>query len=144
MVGGVRLSVKSSKANSNLVLIKAENQTDSRLDWAKWLISIVLVLAGLAGNHYYSEVSMPLRTLGWVAILALAGLVASRTTKGRWVVEFFGDSRAELRKVVWPTREETMQTTLVVAAMVIILALLLWGMDGILVWAIGWLTGQRG
>jgi preprotein translocase subunit SecE len=49
----------------------------------------------------------------------------------------------EMRKVVWPTREETMQTTLVVAGMVIILALLLWGMDSLLVWLIGWLTGQR-
>ena len=136
--------MKSSKANNNLVLLKTENPVESRLDWAKWLVSLVLVLAGLIGNHYYSEVSMPLRTLGWAALLALAGWVASTTQKGKWVVEFFRDSRQELRKVVWPTREETMQTTMVVAAMVVILALLLWGMDGVLVWVIGWLTGQRG
>ena len=136
--------MKSSKATTNLVLLKTENEVEPRLDWAKWLISFVLVLAGLAGNHYYSEVSMPLRTLGWVAVLSLAGFIASTTQKGRWFIEFFRDSRLELRKVVWPTREEVMQTTLVVAAMVVILALLLWGMDGVLVWAIGWLTGQRG
>jgi preprotein translocase subunit SecE len=136
--------VKSSKVSSNIIELKTENPAETRLDWVKWSISFILVLAGLAGNHYYSEVSMPLRTLGWVAVLSLAGLVASRTTKGKLVVEFFRDSRMELRKVVWPTREETMQTTLVVAAMVIILALLLWGMDGLMVWAIGWLTGQRG
>ncbi len=136
--------MKSSKASSNLVLIKAEPQVESRLDWAKWATSLILVLAGLVGNHYYSEVSMPLRTVGWVVLLSVATFIASRTQKGKWVVEFFRDSRMELRKVVWPTREETMQTTLVVAAMVVILALLLWGMDGILVWAIGWLTGQRG
>ncbi len=136
--------MKSSKASNNIVLLKSENPPESRLDFVKWMISIVLVLAGLIGNHYYSEVPMPLRTIGWVAILSLAGWVASRTTKGRWIVEFFRDSRMELRKVVWPTREETMQTTLVVGAMVVILALLLWGMDGVLVWAIGWLTGQRG
>jgi preprotein translocase subunit SecE len=87
---------------------------------------------------------MPIRTLGWLAIVAVAGYVASKTNKGKWVLEFFRDSRMELRKVVWPTREETMQTTLVVAVMVIILALVLWGMDGVLVWLIGWLTGQRG
>lgn len=126
------------------MVLKAENQEESRLDWLKWLIAIALLLAGLIGNHYYSEVSMPLRMLGWVLFLVAAGFVASRTQKGRWVIEFFRDSRMELRKVVWPTREETMQTTLVVAAMVIILALLLWGMDGVLVWLIGWLTGQRG
>ena len=136
--------MKSSKASNNLVLLKTEKPAETRLDWAKWLISTVLVLAGLIGNHYYSEVSMPLRTLGWGTVLLLAGWVASTTQKGKWVVEFFRDSRLELRKVVWPTREETMQTTLVVAAMVVILALLLWGMDSILVWAIGWLTGQRG
>jgi preprotein translocase subunit SecE len=136
--------VKSSKASNNIIVLKTEDPAETRLDWVKWLISLILVLAGLAGNHYYSEVSMPLRTLGWVAVLSLAGLVASRTTKGKLVVEFFRDSRTELRKVVWPTREETIQTTLVVAAMVIILSLVLWVMDGAMVSAIGWLTGQRG
>lgn len=136
--------MKSSKASSNIVELKTSNPVEARLDWVKWSVSFVLVLAGLVGNHYYSEVSMPLRTLGWVAVLSLAGLVASRTTKGKLIIEFFRDSRMELRKVVWPTREETMQTTLVVAVMVVILALLLWGMDGMMVWAIGWLTGQRG
>lgn len=125
------------------MILKEENQDAPKLDWLKWLLTITLLLAGLIGNHYYSEVSMPLRTLVWLAIVAVAGFVASKTSKGVWVVEFFRDSRMELRKVVWPTREETMQTTMVVAAMVIILALILWGMDGVLVWLIGWLTGQH-
>lgn len=126
------------------MMLKEENQEESRLDWLKWSISIILLLAGMIGNHYYSEVSMPLRTLGWLAILAIAAFIASKTQKGKWVIGFFSDSRMELRKVVWPTREETTQTTLVVGAMVIVLALLLWGIDGVLVWLIGWLTGQRG
>ncbi len=57
---------------------------------------------------------------------------------------FFKNARAELRKVVWPTRQETLQTALVVVAMVVVLALVLWGLDGVLVWLIGSLTGQRG
>lgn len=126
------------------MVLKAENQGEARIDWLKWLVAIALLLAGLVGNHYYSEVSMPLRTLAWFAVLAVAGFVASKTQKGKWVIDFFRESRAELRKVVWPTRDETVQTTLIVAAMVVILALLLWGMDGVLVWLIGWLTGQRG
>lgn len=126
------------------MVLKAENQDESRLDWLKWSVAVVLLLAGMIGNHYYSEVSMPLRTVGWFAILAIAGFVASKTQKGKWVLEFFRDSKLELRKVVWPTREETMQTTLVVAVMVVVLALVLWGLDGVLVWLIGWLTGQRG
>lgn len=126
------------------MVLKTENQGEARLDWLKWLVALVFLLAGLIGNHYYSDVSMPLRTLVWLAVLSIAGFVALKTQKGKWVIEFFRDSRMELRKVVWPAREETTQTTLVVAVMVVILALILWGMDGILVWLIGWLTGQRG
>jgi len=125
------------------MVLKAENQVETGLDWLKWLVAFALLLAGLIGNHYYSDVSMLVRTLIWLAVLSFSGLIASTTRKGRWVMDFFRDSRAELRKVVWPTREETLQTTLVVAAMVVILALILWGMDGMLVWSIGWLTGQR-
>ena len=130
-----------SKAN---VMVLRENQGEPRLDWAKWLVALVLLLAGMIANHYYSEVSMPLRMLAWLLVVIVAGFVASRTQKGKWVLDFFRDSRSELRKVIWPTREETIQTTLVVAVMVVILALILWGMDSILLWVIGWLTGQRG
>lgn len=136
--------MKSSKASNNIVQLNTENPVENRLDWLKWLISLILVLAGSIGYYYYSEVSMPVRTLGWIAVLILAGWVASKTNKGKLIVDFFSDSQAELRKVVWPTRDEVRQTTLVVGAMVIILALILWGLDGTLVWAIGWLTGQRG
>lgn len=131
------------KSKANIINLKDENPETGRLDWLKWIIVVTFLLAGMVGNYYYSEVSMPIRTLAWLAIVAVAGFIASKTNKGRWVVEFFRDSRMELRKVVWPTREETMQTTLVVAAMVVILALLLWGLDGVLVWLIGWITGQR-
>jgi len=125
------------------MVLKAEEQDETRLDWLKWLIAVALLLAAMVGNHYYSAVYMPVRVLGWLVVLGLAGFVAAKTQKGRWVVEFFRDSRMELRKVVWPTREEITQTTLVVVVMVIVLALILWGMDGILVWLIGWLTGQH-
>ncbi len=131
------------KSKANIINLKDENPEVGRLDWLKWLLVVTFLLAGMVGNYYYSEVSMPIRTLVWLAIVAVAGFIASKTQKGKWVVEFFRDSRMELRKVVWPTREETMQTTLVVAAMVVILALLLWGLDGVLVWLIGWITGQR-
>ena len=50
----------------------------------------------------------------------------------------------ELRKVVWPTRQETIQTTLIVVAMVVVAALILWGLDKVFFWLVAWLTGQRG
>lgn len=123
--------------------LRPENENFARLDWLKWSVVAILVVAGLVGNHYYSDVPMAIRTLVWLALLALAGFVATLTQRGKQFVGFVKDSRAELRKVVWPTREETMQTTLVVGVMVIILALILWGADGILVSMIGWVTGQR-
>lgn len=132
------------KSKANVMILKADGQDDGRLDWVKWSISVALLLAGLIANHYYSEVSMPIRMLAWLALLALSAFVATKTQKGRWILGFVQDSRSELRKVVWPTREETVQTTMIVGVMVVILALLLWGLDGILVWIIGWLTGQHG
>lgn len=132
------------KSKANLMVLNVDNNAEvPRQDWLKWLAALVLLVAGLVGNYYYSDLSMPIRMLGWGILLALSGFVASKTQKGKWAVAFFKESRAELRKVVWPTREETMQTTLVVAVMVVVLALVLWGMDGFLVWLIGWLTGQR-
>lgn len=125
------------------MVLRPENENFARLDWLKWSVVAILVVAGLVGNYYYSDVPMAIRTLVWLALLALAGFVATLTQRGKQFVGFVKDSRAELRKVVWPTREETMQTTLVVGVMVIILALILWGADGILVSMIGWVTGQR-
>lgn len=125
------------------MVLKADDGLETKLDWLKWLLSLILLLAGLVGNHYYSEVSMPVRTLCWLAVLAVAGFVASKTHKGKWVLMFFRDSKAELKKVSWPTKDETVRTTMIVAVMVVILALILWGMDGILVWLIGFLTGQH-
>ena len=58
----------SVKSKANIMVLKAENQEETRLDWLKWVVALVLLLAGLVGNYYYSEVSMPLRMLGWLAI----------------------------------------------------------------------------
>lgn len=132
------------KSKANIVFLKTENQPEPKFDWFKWLLVLIILLAGIVANHYYSETSWILRSLIGVVLVGLVGIIVFRTQKGKVFLGFFRDSRMELRKVIWPTREETMQTTLVVAAMVIILALLLWGMDSILVWIIGWLTGQHG
>ncbi|OGT55093.1 MAG: preprotein translocase subunit SecE [Gammaproteobacteria bacterium RIFCSPHIGHO2_12_FULL_42_10] len=121
---------------------KESKENDTQSDWPKWSLAFVLLLAGLISNHYYSDISQPIRLIGWAVVLAGFGFLASKTIKGQTIIVLFRDSRMELRKVVWPTREETIQTTLVVAAMVVILALIMWGMDGILVWLIGFLAGR--
>ncbi len=75
---------------------------------------------------------MPVRTAGWLIVLLMAGWVATKTAKGSAVIEFISESLKELRKVVWPTYEETRFTTFIVGVMVIILSLVL---------VVGWIAG---
>lgn len=133
------------KTKTNVVPLRVENERSMRgSDVLKWFLFVTLLFAALVGNYYFRDYPFYVRTIGWGALLVVAAFIAATTEKGRWMLRFFRDSRQELRKVVWPTREETMQTTLVVAVMVAILSVLLWGVDGALVWLIGLLTGQRG
>ena len=126
------------------MMSKIETQQNTSLDWLKWLLVAVLLVAGLIANYYYSAQPWPFRLLGWFVLLAIVLAVVWQTEQGKKAWAFARESRIELRKVHWPTRQETIQTTFIVAAMVVVLALLLWGIDGLLMWLIGWLTGQRG
>lgn len=115
-----------------------------KLDSFIWLVIIVLVIAGIVANSYYNQVAGALRAAGGIVLAALILGLAATTAQGKKAWTFIKGSRAELRKVVWPTRQETVQTTLIVVAMVLVTALILWGLDTLFLWAIGWLTGQRG
>jgi len=123
---------------------KTNLQEKSSFDWIKWFVVCLLFIVGLAANYYYGTQPWPVRLLGWLLLLAIMATIALQTRQGKMALSFALESKTELRKVFWPTRQETMQTTLFVAAMVIVLALILWAIDSGLMWAIGWLTGQRG
>lgn len=127
-----------------MVLKTVETPSNSKLDWLKWLIASFLIIAGLVANYYYNDQPWPLRLLGWLVLLGIVVAIVLQTYQGKRALIFARESRMELRKVYWPTRQETMQTTLFVGVMVIVLALILWGIDSVLMWLIGWLTGQRG
>jgi len=113
-------------------------------DTLKWTIVAVLISAGFVGNHFFSAEALSLRMLGWLFLSLVALGVASQTTKGGLFIDFSKEARIELRKVVWPTRQETVQTTMIVIVMVILASLLLWGLDTFLLWGVGVVTGQRG
>jgi preprotein translocase subunit SecE len=121
-----------------------ESTQSTRYDWIKWTAVIVLIIAGIVANNYYNDQPWPLRLLGWLFLLAVAVAISLQTRIGKQALIFTRESRMELRKVFWPTRQETVQTTIFVVAMVVVLALILWGVDSILMLLIGWLTGQRG
>ena len=120
-------------------------------DIVKQVFSVFLVVAGVAAFYYFStdssyfkEVRLLYRVLGLVAIVAVAIGMFLTTELGRTIWNFILESRQEVRKVVWPTREETMRTTLLVFAMVFIVALILWLLDMFLFWGVRYLTGQGG
>lgn len=101
----------------------------SSLDSAKLIVAVLLVVGGLAAYYYFVDVAHIVRVLGLVAVGIVALFVASQTSKGRETVEFVRDTQVEVRKVVWPTREETIKTTGFVIVAVIITALFLWLLD---------------
>ena len=102
-------------------------------DIVKYALALALVVAGLAAWWWFAgQWATPLRSLAVVAGLVLGAVVFLATGKGRGTREFLAESRFELRKVVWPTRQEALRMTWVVAVVVVVLSLLLGGFD----WAI--------
>ena len=91
---------------------------------------VALVLGGAVANSYYSaEFPVLYRVLALVALGVVACVVAVNTAKGHSFWELLRASQVEIRKVVWPTRQETIQTTLIVVAVVLVAAIILWGVD---------------
>ena len=115
--------------------------TESRLDGLKWSVVAVLVAVGVYGNYYFSAESLLARVVGLLVLAGIAGYVALQTAKGGAFWGLVKDAKTEIRKVVWPTRQETLQTTLVVVVVVLIMGLILWALDSLLGWAVSSLIG---
>ncbi|MEA1062600.1 preprotein translocase subunit SecE [Apirhabdus apintestini] len=113
------------------------------LDLVKWLVAIVLLVVAVVGNFLYRDVSLPLRALGVVVLFVAAGGILMLTQAGKSTVAFAREAKTEVRKVIWPTRQETLHTTLIVAAVTAVMSLILWGLDGILVRLVSFITGLR-
>ena len=120
--------------------IKAEAK-ESRFDALKWLVVVVLVVVGVVATHYFAAQSILYRVVGLLVLAAIAAFVALQTAKGQAFFGLLKDARTEIRKVVWPTRQETTQTTLIVVAVVLVMALLLWGLDSLLGWLVSTIVG---
>jgi len=127
-------------------IVEAESPV---MDIIKKIFSALIVVAAVFAFYYFSvdhdsikEIRLLFRILGLVSVMvAVLGLM-STTNTGKFVVSFILESKQEVRKVIWPTRDETMRTTLLVFAMVFIVGLLLWVLDMFLFWGVRLLTGQ--
>ena len=120
---------------------KAEAQ-GGRLDSLKLWIAILLMGAGIYGYYYFSDVMIVLRVLGLLAVAAVAIAIAYQTDMGRQVVGFVGGAQNEVRRMVWPSRTETLQTTMAVVFIVLVVGVFLWLLDMVLLRAVQFLTGQ--
>jgi preprotein translocase subunit SecE len=119
-------------------------QDASVADKAKIAATILLLIGGIAAYYALSAQPVWMRWLAVVGGIALAIVVFASARQGRDFWQFMLDSRVELRKIVWPSRVETGQTTLIVFAFVIIAGVFFWLLDLVLAWATRALTGQGG
>ena len=119
-----------------------ENPT--ALDALKLAAGAVILAAGIAGFYLLADLPIWLRWIIVLAALVVAALVSLQSHQGRTFWGFVQSSRIELRKVVWPNRQETMQLTVVVFFMIAILGLFFWGVDSLLAYLTKWLTGRGG
>ena len=111
------------------------------LNWLKWLVVFALVGAAVYGNWFFRDESLLYRVGALVVVAIVAALVAVTTTQGSATWSLLKESRTEIRRVVWPTRAETNQTTLVVLGLVVLFSLVLWGLDSLLSWFVASVIG---
>jgi preprotein translocase subunit SecE len=113
-------------------------------DKIKLLIAVLLVVAGIGGFYMLADAPVVVRVLSVLAGLALGAVVAAFTDAGRAVLALAQDSWVEARKVVWPTRQETLQMVAVVVVFVLVMGLFLWLVDSLLFGLTKWLMGGAG
>lgn len=113
----------------------------SRHDGLKWTAAVILAVLAVVGNSYFADQAMLYRVLGVVALGLAAAAVALTTAKGQDLIELARSSRKEIQRVVWPTRQETVQTTIIVLVAVLLVGLMLWLIDTLLGWAMSGIIG---
>jgi len=116
------------------VATTTEQSEGSFLDTIKLLISAGVLVGGLYSYYYFLEVSLPLRVLMVLGGLAAGIAIAMTSTQGQRLWAFIQGSRIEIRKVVWPSREETTRTSIAVFIFTLIMALFFWALDSGLLW----------
>jgi preprotein translocase subunit SecE len=117
-------------------VVSKTEQSTSAIDTFKLMSAVLVLLAGVVGFYYFEEESQLLRVLGMLAVAVIAFLIAATSDVGRRSLGFVKEARVEVRKVVWPTRQETVQTTIAVLFMVVLVAIMLWLFDMFLGWGI--------
>ncbi|TVQ37378.1 MAG: preprotein translocase subunit SecE [Wenzhouxiangella sp.] len=110
-----------------------------------WAVGLLVLLAGVVGFfHFSGEVMTLIRVIGLLVALGVALAIVGQTARGRMMFAFLRETDVERRKVVWPNRQETLQTTLMVLVITVIVAILLFLMDTLFGWIVRRLIGVSG
>jgi preprotein translocase subunit SecE len=119
-------------------------ESPTAFDAAKLAAAVAILAGGIAAFYLLADLPIWLRWIIVLATLVAAAFVGLQSQQGKTFWAFVQSSRIELRKVVWPNRQETIQVTIVVFAMVIVLGLFFWGLDSLLGFLTRWLTARGG
>ena len=111
-----------------------EKNTSSLRDRITWVGVVLLITTGVVGNSYYTDYPLLYRVLGLLLLTGVVVPLALTTTAGRKFLLLLGEARTEIRKVVWPTHQETLRTVIMVLIALVVAAAILWGLDSILSW----------
>ena len=124
---------------------KIEQAGGGLANLAKLIAALLVLAGGVFAFYWFTEVAAAIRVVGIIAAVGVALAIAAFTDQGRAAREYLSESQFELRKVVWPTRQETLQTTLVILVVVVVVSIVLWLIDMLLGWVIlDWLLKSGG
>ena len=125
-------------------VIEEVGQKSKGVNICLWLLALAIILVASVGNVVFADqYSTPIRVVAIFVLIVLALVFAALTNEGKRAIAFFSESRTELRRIVWPTRPEAMQTTFIVIAATVLLSLMLWGFDSVIIAVLNFLTNLR-
>lgn len=124
--------------------LTTQSEQSTLVDIIKLLAAAALLIGGLFGYYYYLELSLPLRVLMVLGGFGTGVTMAMTSMQGKRLWAFVQGSRIEIRKVVWPTQQETTQTAIAVFVFTLVMALFFWGLDSFLLWLTRILVGSAG
>ncbi|PVX38822.1 protein translocase subunit secE/sec61 gamma [Pasteurella langaaensis DSM 22999] len=125
-------------------VIEEVGQKSKGVNICLWLLALAIILVASVGNVVFADqYSTPIRVVAIFVLIVLALVFAALTNEGKRAIAFFSESRTELRRIVWPTRPEAMQTTFIVIAATVLLSLILWGFDSVIIAVLNFLTNLR-
>ncbi len=138
LIGRLRIYRKETMSQKNVKV------PEGRFEALKNYTALIILLASIIGYYIYGEAHAVLRVLGMLVGVGVSIFVFSRSAKGRGWFKYLSNTKKEVSLVVWPTRQETIQMTLIVFVAVIIMSIFLWLVDMFFLWGVQVLTGQGG